>query len=368
MQTHVRLFLCAVVVAGVLAERGNAGIRMFNPSHVPVLHNNTFAHNRGAGIFFSDNGTLSDPNGRDWPDVQNCVLWYNNNNGSQFSGFGKQHIYHSCIYDLNDPHGEDMTLDVNYNFSANPVFIYIDPNNVRISSTSPCIDAGNRLMSYDDQLDMDGRVRLLGDYVDVGAYEVDPECQSDGNIFDRNADGLVNLHEFNLFSRAWLSHDPNDPAWLADPNLADPNLSEGWYEWKHICNLDATGDSAYSIDLADLMVFLEQVPWLWQACWKTDVYWAENSQPEMLMFAVQEDTLFTRSRAVETASMDAVLAQQQAIRDQIGSLAKAVFFLEKLWLDEPEIQQQIGPDDWQQFMDVIYSSVLELQNGTIQIE
>lgn len=358
----------SIVSESDLEDSGRAGIRMVNPTYMPVLHNNTFAHNRNVGVSFVDNRTLNDPNDRDWPDVQNCILWYNNNNGPQFTGFGKQYIYHSCIYDPNDPHGEDMTPDVNYNFSANPAFIYIDPNNVRVAGTSPCVDAGNRLMSYDDQLDMDGRVRVLGDYVDVGAYEVDPECQSDGNIFDWNADGLVNLVEFNLFSRAWLSHDPNDPTWLADPNLADPNLSEGWYEWKHICNLDITGDSAYSIDLADLMVFLEQVPWLWQACWKTDVYWAENSQPEMLMFAAQEDILFTRSRAVETASMDAVLAQQQAIQDQISDLAKAAFFLEKLWLEEPDIQQQISPDDWQRFIDAIYNSSIELQIGAIQIE
>ncbi len=112
---------------------------------------------------------------------------------------------------------------------------------------------------------MDSRSRVLGDAVDRGAYEI--ECEDTSNRFDLNADGRVNLHEFNGFSKAWRGHDPNDPVWLADPNLADPNLSEGWDEWKSRYNYEAGGNSRYSIDLADLAVFLEDAPWLWTACW-----------------------------------------------------------------------------------------------------
>lgn len=51
---------------------------------------------------------------------------------------------------------------------------------------------------------------------------------SDDDVYhplDWNTDGLVNLYEYNYFARAWLSHDPNDPA--LDPNDVryDPNLS-----------------------------------------------------------------------------------------------------------------------------------------------
>lgn len=88
---HVRN---SILTESDLAEGGNAGIRIVNPTSRPTLHGCTFAHNRGEGIFFADNATASDPNDKDWPDVQNCILWYNNaqNEGSQVIGFTKQHI------------------------------------------------------------------------------------------------------------------------------------------------------------------------------------------------------------------------------------------------------------------------------------
>jgi len=46
-----------------------------------------------------------------------------------------------------------------------------------------------------------------------------------------SANGVINLYEFNFFSRAWLAHDPNDPAWLAEPNL-----SEDWYDLIFVAN------------------------------------------------------------------------------------------------------------------------------------
>jgi hypothetical protein len=34
---------------------------------------------------------------------------------------------------------------------------------------------------------------------------------------------MITYQEFAIFSRAWLSRDPNDPSLPADPNLIDPN-------------------------------------------------------------------------------------------------------------------------------------------------
>lgn len=165
------------------------------------MHNTTFAHNKNVGISFADNGTVSDPNDKDWPDVQNCILWHNNKGESQFTGFGKQRFYYSCIYDPNNPEG-NLNPDINYNFTANPQFAYLDPNNVHILYDSPCKDAGNPSLSYDDQVDMDGKERVYGMAVDIGAYEIN--CEEISNELDFNADGLVNLVEFNSLSLAWL--------------------------------------------------------------------------------------------------------------------------------------------------------------------
>jgi hypothetical protein len=172
-QNSTPYVLNSIVSESDLNEAGSAGIRMFNPANVPVLYNNTFAHNKNVGISFTDNGTINDPN--DYPDVQNCILWYNNAGGEQFAGFSTEYVYHSCVYDPNDPNGINLTPDVNYNISANPLFAYYDPNNVHITYGSPCKDAGNPAMSYDDQVDMDSRVRVLGTTVDIGAYEIDCE-------------------------------------------------------------------------------------------------------------------------------------------------------------------------------------------------
>lgn len=347
-----------------LSEAGNAGIRILNPRYSPVLHNNTFAHNRNVGVSFTDNGTVNDPNGKDWPDVQNCILWHNNKGQSQFTGFSRQSVYYSCIYDPNDPEG-NLTPDVNYNFSANPKFAYLDPNNVRIVYDSPCKDAGNPYLSYDEQVDMDRRERMYGAAVDMGAYEID--CEDISNPLDWNADGLVNLYEFNSFSRAWLSHDPNDPVWMADPNLADPNLSEGWYEWKYRCNLDDTGDSIYTIDLADLMIFVEEIPWGWKACWldlgELAMQQMASGGDEMLMMG--DDFMGLEGMQFSSESSE---QPEMSLEDQITQLQEAIAFLEQIWLEDPAIQQEIDPEVWQEFMEAVYQGLFELQTDGIQIE
>ena len=91
--------------------------------------------------------------------MQNCILWLNNKGGSQLSGLRKQHIYHCCMYDPNDPQGSTIP-DVNYNITANPKFAYLDPNNVHILFDSSCKDAGNPMLDYDEQVDMDRKERV----------------------------------------------------------------------------------------------------------------------------------------------------------------------------------------------------------------
>jgi len=316
-----------------MANEGREGIRMINPSNQPVLRNMTVSHNRAAGISLA---------GSVLPEIQNSIVFHNG--GESLVGFSAdQAAYYSCIEDANS---------VNYNINVDPQFAYFDPNNVRLSPTSLCLNASNPYLDYSSQLDMDGNPRVYGAAPDMGAYEM--FC--DANVsheWDLNADGVINLHEFVNFSRAWLSHDPNDPAWIADPNLADPNLSEGWYEWKHKFNLDDTGSSAYRVDLADLLIFLEEAPWLWTACWRTDL------QPEMMMFSFG---------GVQMKSMDSVISakaeiqtvQKKSTQEQIHHLASVVVQLENLWLAEPDIQKAIEPDLWNRFMETVYQNLYEL--------
>lgn len=268
---------------------GQQGLRFIEPAYPPILYNNTIAHNKSEGIYFEDNSDIDgDPNQLDYPEVQNCILYYNNMAAEtpvQVTGINRSYVYHSCIYDPNDPNGLNATPDVNYNFSANPKLAYYDPNNVHLAYDSPCKDAGNPYFSADEVgwYDMDSEERLIGSAVDIGAdelYSCDGDYTEDdfSNTFDRNADGAVNYHEFAAFSRAWLSRDPNDPA-ISDPNLFDPNDFIGWNP-----QCDLNGD--YQVTLPDIVMFMDDAPWLWEACWRDNylaVYGMTSGGESLLM-------------------------------------------------------------------------------------
>jgi hypothetical protein len=56
------------------------------------------------------------------------------------------------------------------NITKEPVFVDAANGDLRLQSTSPCIDAGNTVEAY-GITDLDGKPRVLGAAVDMGAYE-----------------------------------------------------------------------------------------------------------------------------------------------------------------------------------------------------
>jgi len=334
----------SIVSESDMAELGNEGILMVNPTYSPVLQNVTIAHNKAAGL------TLM---GSNLPDVQNCIVYHNNNGGTQLVGFSADDAaWYSCIQDCNE---------VNYNINTDPQFAYFDPNNVRIAYSSPCRDTGNPSLSYTEQLEMDRKNRVYGMAVDRGAYEV--TCEDTSSPWDWNADGIVNLKEFARFAAVWRAHDPNDPA-ITDPNHPDheyvtepnspgyvaPEAMALWYPDGYPFNFSVTGSSLYSIDVADLAAFVEDAPWLWMACWLTEgelleMGFGEESQMGMMAFEAQP---------IEVESVE---SQMKALVNLIGPL-------ESLWLADPDIQQEIDSTDWQEFMDALYDNLLEVYFST----
>jgi hypothetical protein len=255
------------------------------------------------------------------------------------------------------------------------MFAYFDPNNVRIALGSPCHDSGLTLQDNYSQVDMDNRSRVLGVRVDRGAYEID--CEDASNIWDWNADGLVNYNEFAVFSRFFGAHDPNDPA-LHDPNhvdyayLTDPN-SPGyvtqssialWYPDGYKYNYSVSGYSQYAVDLADILYLADESAWLWRACWVN----LEEMQAQQMMSG--EDMMFTGEELLfSTATVTSEpVVEQKSVQEQMLDLASAIVFLEQIWFEEPDLQQQICPEDWQEFLDAIYQNLLDLQTGAAQIE
>lgn len=347
----------SVITESDLALEGRAGLMMVNAPQRPYIQNVTVSHNKTRGIWRAG-GAL--------PEIYNSIIFHNG--GPALAGFSAdQAAMYSCIEDANS---------VNFNTSLDPEFLYFDPNNVRISPDSPCRYLSNQspefMALYETQLDMDGRPRKSGYAVDAGAYEI--ACDMDvSSPYDLNADGLINLEEFARFSRFFGAHDPNDTA-LTDPNnfdydyRTDPNspgyvTSEQtalWYPDGHKFNFATQGLSAHAIDLADLLAFLEDAPWLWKACW-VDL---EEMQMQQMMSAGESMQTFAMS---EITSEPPVI-QQKSVQEQMVDLATAILFLEQIWLEDPLIQQEIDAQAWQGFMDAVYQNLMELQAVTVQLE
>jgi uncharacterized repeat protein (TIGR01451 family) len=329
-----------------LGESGHAGIRTVNPKYRPVLYNNTLANNRSAGISFADDADVTgDPNNLDYPDLQNTIVYYNNPGGKQVTGFSVDtYANFSCIQDCNEP---DTT-----NYNDEPGFAYTvdpngtpDPENYHLAYDAFCKDKANPFMTYTGQVDIDGEERINSeeDPVDIGADEV-YDCDDDyisqadiSNDLDWDADGQVNYVEFSRFSEEWLLHDPNDPSVTTDPNFADDpdyyyveTADELQYlreNWDPFFNFDATGDSQYEIDIADLEVFLFDTPWLWIACWKLEEINAAaqaSAQTESMM-----------SMPLEMSAMSATTAEPEP-DVSVHGLVQLAGFLDELIADDPE--------------------------------
>lgn len=206
----------------------------------------------------------------------------------------------------------------------------------------------------------------------------DPDCSDVYNAYDWNADGVINMAEFSIFSHAWLSQAGGN----------DPN-------WNSACNLDNTGASADVIDLADLIMFCEDDPqnWLWIACWKTDLLDLQEQQTQQMIMgssaspassatvAASESEPISETNYVaatepsevdgQTVVQESLVVEEKSIQEQILDLQDSIEFLEKLWQEESDIQQEINTEDWKKFMDAVYQSLKELetlQDGDTEIE
>ncbi|HPD48688.1 MAG TPA: right-handed parallel beta-helix repeat-containing protein, partial [Anaerohalosphaeraceae bacterium] len=335
----------SVISESDMLEAGNEGILMLNPTYSPMLQNVTVSHNKAAGLS-RFGGAL--------PELQNCIVYHNG--GQSLVGFSADDAaWYSCIQDCNS---------VNYNINIDPQFAYFDPNNVRIAYSSPCRDTGNPSLSYTEQLEMDRKDRVYGMAVDRGAYEV--TCEDTSNVWDWNADGIVNFHDvFAGLAAVWHAYDPNDPA-ILDPNHPDheyrtdpnspgyvaPEAMALWYPEGYQYNFSLAGSSQYAVDVADLAVFVEQAPWLWTACWRI-----EGEPIQMMSGGSGGDMMFVQ--ASETPAI-----QEKLPQEQMSDLVNIVGQLEDLWLTDPNIRQEIDSTDWQGFMDALYDNLLEVYLST----
>ena len=255
-----------------------------------------------------------------------CIVWYN---GDQILGFNPDsYATNSCIQDCNE---------VNDNYNFEPGFAYTTvpdnipvPNNYHLAWNSPCKELGNPSFSYVDEVDIDGEDRIYGDYVDIGADEVyscDDDLSEDDiyNPVDWTADGIVNMHEYGIFSMAWLSVDPNNP--LCDPNnpnyVSDPNepgyISEGdKVRYSSRCDIDDDLD----VDMGDLALFCDE--WLWIACWKQS--WMDSSIMMMAMgMGGGESAMMSVPMTATTSAESPVISEPElSEEEQLATLVMGI--------------------------------------------
>jgi parallel beta-helix repeat protein len=310
------------IVNSLVYQNGSTGsyygIHLGNPSSSPTIRNNTIVQNINEGIRFVGSNT---------PDIVNCIVYYNGGD-VPLAGLNPDAVaYNCCIEDCNELNTTNINDEPGFAYTTEPNNMPV-VGNYHLAYNSPCIDTGDS-DEYTDEVDMDGELRGYGDWVDRGAdeaYSCDEDLTEDDvfNPLDWNADGLVNLEEFTVFSSAWLTEDPN-------------------IYFNPLCDLD-TDDN---VDLADLLIFSAPNNWLWQACWRTDL---QAQQMQMMMAPQDSEEMLLMESTLKT-SVPVQVIEEQSITEQIIDLAECVRFLEKIWLEEPDIRQEISEEDWKKFMD-----------------
>ena len=170
----------------------------------------------GGGMYIGGGMTLT-----------NCILWGNAASiGPEIYGSG------SVSYsDVQGGYGGEGNID------TDPCFVDTD---CRLSSDSPCIDAGDNNEPNPGLADLDGHDRIIdgdcngSEVVDMGAYEFNYAYMGD---FDYNC--RVNFADLSIFGLAWTSQ-PGD------------------FNWDFACNISIPADNV--IDKRDLAAFADN--WL----------------------------------------------------------------------------------------------------------
>ncbi len=216
----------------------------YTPETYPLLRNCLiyrnvrYDYNAMTAIGFAENliiknCTIADNEGkafvRDYPsgyfEITNSIIYNNGGTGNNYAIADLKDgaiIKNSCI---------DSYQGTNIQASG---VITVDPQLMaggRLGAGSPCIDAG--LNSEAGDFDLDGKPRIIGDAVDMGAYEfsIRPDIDYSGTVdmgdvsqlaanwnlaqpdiaADVNDDGIIDILDINAIAADWLVDIANMP-------------------------------------------------------------------------------------------------------------------------------------------------------------
>ena len=164
------------------------------------------------------------------PKINNCILWGN----SAPEIRGRVAVSYSDIKGGWDGPGnidaDPCFVQPGYWVDANDPNIIVEPNDpnavwiegdYHLLPSSPCIDTGDpNYIPEPNETDLDGNPRVIGDYIDMGAYEanyIEAEMNFTPKIINCNSKGNYVKAHFTLPDGFWPEDvDINEPAW-AEP-------------------------------------------------------------------------------------------------------------------------------------------------------
>ena len=184
--------------------------------------------------------------------LNNCTLlgnWATNSGGGSYYGT----VNNCIIYSNTAPIGPNFVQDA-YDYNAlhyccttplptnglgnttnEPAFVDLAGGNLRLQSNSPCINAGNNAYAT-SSTDLDGRPRIVGASVDMGAYEFQGEFTNWLAQFAFPTDGSADFTDpdgdgFNNYQEYRCGTDPTNALSalrLLPPAPAGTNLTLTW--------------------------------------------------------------------------------------------------------------------------------------------
>jgi hypothetical protein len=158
--------LIRCVLLGNAAEFGGGAVACYLSSCV-ISGNSASLYGGGVGSSYLNNctvvGNSASAGGGGASDslLNNCIVYYNAG-GNYFPPDTANALNYCCTFPLPDTGVGNLTNA--------PLFVDLAGGNLRLQSDSPCIDAGNNSFVA-DSFDLDGVPRIIGDTVDMGAYE-----------------------------------------------------------------------------------------------------------------------------------------------------------------------------------------------------